>query len=195
MKAGMMFQFQLFKRRLYITISAMLFIALFPPVESMAQFSNRNAFQLEIGGHGLIYSIGYERTFINSEKFKALGDLGIGVYPEKTGFIVLWVPTVISGLISFDKHHLVAGIGHVYTKDHFKKNEIPMTMKSREHFFTGRLGYRYQKPGDRLFFEAAFTPFLEYGIYDQDPDINIDEYKMSIGGFHPSGGISIGFTF
>jgi len=46
---------------------------------------------------------------------------------------------------------------------------------------TGRLGYRYQVPDGRFLFRAGFTPFLEYEGHNYE--------------FHPSGGLTIVYSF
>jgi hypothetical protein len=117
--------------------------------------------------------------------FKTTGQIGFSYYPPKGGIIQLWIPVVFNELISFDKHHIEFGFGYIFTKEHVS---IKKTESSREWggFLTGRIGYRYQKPTGRLILRIGFTPFFEY------QDFNF-EYR-NFEEFHPSGGLSIGYT-
>ena len=51
------------------------------------KIENKNSIQIELGGHGLFYSINYERIIINGDRFKTTGQLGISYYPPNTGII------------------------------------------------------------------------------------------------------------
>lgn len=145
------------------------------------KFNNKNSFQVELFGHGLFYSINYERIILNAEKFKASGQIGISYYPKQTGMIELWIPVLINEIISFDKHHLEMGLGFVFTNDPWLSFENGINKgDDGGGFAIGRLGYRYQKPNGRLLFRAGFTPFVEILGYND---------------FHPSGGLAIGYNF
>lgn len=143
-------------------------------------FVYKNSIQAELFGHGLFYSIGYERLFINGQIFKTTGQIGLSYYPPKTGIIDLWIPVVINELFSFGKHHIEVGIGHVFTNEAPRNNDYQMLRYEWGGFLTARLGYRYQQPNERFIFRAGFTPFLEY---------------RHITELHPSGGLAIGYSF
>ncbi len=182
-------------RKIILLCAAIVLLVFIYPTDTAAQFNNRNSLNLDLGGHGLYYSGSYERVILNSERFKTVGDIGIAWYPEKTGIIELWIPTVFSELISFGQHHLEIGLGHVYINDHLKPQDYESAGFSWEHFLTGRIGYRYQKSDGHLIIKTAFTPFVEYGIYSQNPGPNVPPRKIDFREFHPSAGISIGYAF
>lgn len=144
--------------------------------------SFKNSIEIELFGHGLFYSLNYERLVLNFKKFKTLGQIGIAYYPENVGIIPLWIPVSINQLISFDSHHIELGIGQVIHNDGEKSNY--------EAFGSFKVGYRYQKPGSRLLLKIAFTPFIEYWntlISELHRDLPAE--------FHPSGGITFGYNF
>ncbi len=150
--------------------------------EDYVPHSLKNSIELELFGHGLFYSLNYERLILNFKKFKTLGQIGIAYYPEHAGIIPLWVPMSINQLISFDSHHIELGIGHVIHNDGDKSNY--------EAFGSFKVGYRYQKPGSRLLFKIAFTPLIDYWstvVTENYHDLPIE--------FHPSGGITLGYNF
>ena len=95
----------------------------------------------------------------------------------------LWLPLIINELLSFNKHHIELGLGYVFIYEASRDSENNPSNWEWNGAYTGRLGYRYQKPNGRLIIRAAFTPFLE----GQAPFLNYD--------FHPSGGMAIGYAF
>ena len=144
-------------------------------------FDYRQSIQIELFGHGLFYSLSYERLIFNSPVFKTAIQAGAAWYPPASGIIEFWFPLTVNEVISFGKHHLEIGGGHVFTNE-----PIPVpafeTKQEREWggFITGRVGYRFQKPSSRLFLRLGFTPFIEY---------------RNIIDFHPSGGLALGYGF
>jgi len=145
------------------------------------KFSLKNSFQIEAGGHGLFYSLNYERILINGNQFKTAAQAGFSFYPKQTGVRDVWMPVVINELFSFTKHHIELGVGHVFIREASRDVENNPLAWFWSGAFTGRLGYRYQSPDGRIIFRLGFTPFLEY----EDR-----QYE-----FHPSGGLSIGYCF
>jgi hypothetical protein len=57
----------------FLTLALALF---FSPTFGQA-FDSRNAVSLELGGHGLFYSINYERIVFIGDRFKTTGQVGI----------------------------------------------------------------------------------------------------------------------
>ena len=143
------------------------------------QLDYKNSIQSELFGHGLYYSINYERILFNDQLFKTTGQIGFSYYPESTGLIELWIPVLLNELISFDKHHIEMGAGYIFTNE-TDTNTLPDSERVWGGFFTGRIGYRYQKPTGRFIVRLAFTPIIEY---------------KDIKEFHPSGGLSFGYAF
>jgi hypothetical protein len=137
-------------------------------------FRYRNSIQIELFGHGFLYSINYERIILNRQSFKTVGQIGFSYYPRSTGIIELWIPLVFNELISFDKHHIEVGAGYIFNKD----------VREWDGFLTGRIGYRYQKPTGRLILRIGFTPFIKLG-----PTPGIEDHRV-IKEYNPSGGLS-----
>ncbi len=148
------------------------------------KFKFKNSIETEIFGHGLLYSIDYERVIFNTDKFKTLGQIGFAYYPKKTGIIPLWIPLSINQLISLNKHHIEVGIGQVLIND-----EMP-DGKDKIRFFGGfKIGYRYQNPTGKFLIKMAFTPVIDYGR-----EIIGDKTFYSPE-FHPLGGLTLGYNF
>jgi hypothetical protein len=173
-----------------LLVSILLFYSLMAPgqyYECQKKYSSpgalKNSIEFELFGHGLFYSLNYERLFLNYKRFKTLGQIGIAYYPEITGVIPLWIPVSVNQLISFDSHHMELGIGQVIHNEGDRSNY--------EAFGSFKVGYRYQKTGSRLLFKIAFTPFIEYwstlSCYKHSHDLLLE--------FHPSGGIALGYNF
>lgn len=175
--------------KIYITMKHILTITLaFLPVIVFSQnieqdeftFDHKNSVQIELFGHGLFYSLNYERIILNKSRFKTAAQVGMSYYPPKTGLIELWIPVAVNEILSFDKHHFEMGLGYVFTNE---SETVMVNGELKERiggFITGRIGYRYQKPQGRILLRAGFTPFLEY---------------QSTSEFHPSGGLAIGYNF
>jgi len=147
-------------------------------------FQRKNSVQLELGGHGLFYSVNYERNLLNADHFKTSVQIGFSFYPAPIDLRCrLWVPVSFNQLISHNQHHLELGLGIVFTEFqnygdmegniHYKMGLTP--------FLSGKAGYRYQKPDGRMQYKVLFTPLLER--------------ENGITGFHPLGAVSIGYTF
>jgi hypothetical protein len=142
-------------------------------------FKNKNSIQFELFGHGLFYSFNYERILLNGQKFKTSGQAGISYYPPKTNIRDIWIPVVIDELYSFDRHHLELGFGYVFVNEAGRTSDYEVISREWNGFLTGRIGYRYQMPDGRFIFRIGFTPLYEYEFNE----------------FHPSGGLTIGYSF
>ena len=169
-------------KRLQFTLVALFILSFVSGQDSGTNlFKYRNSAYVEAGGHGLFYSINYEHLFVNQRVFKTSAHLGISYYPKQTGIRDIWIPVVINEIFSISKHHIELGLGHVFIREASRD----MENNPREWFwsgvFTGRIGYRYQKPGGRMTYRIGFTPFLEY-------EANPVE-------FYPSAGVSVGYNF
>ena len=157
-----------------------LVLALFSSLTFGQAFGSKNAVSLELGGHGLYYSINYERLIFNGDRFKTTGQLGIAYYPSNSGPIQLWIPVLLNELITFGNSHAEIGAGYILTNE-TKNVIVDGEFKERiDGFLTARLAYRYQNPKKMLFYRIGFTPIIEYG------------HQWF---FHPTGGASIGLSF
>ena len=168
------------KKHLVILFCIITFLPAFSQDISSNKFQNKNSFQLDLGGHGLFYSVNYERILINGNRFKTASQLGISYYPASTGIRDIWMPIGVNEILSFGKHHIEAGLGYIVIREATRDPENNPDEWFWSGIMSGRIGYRYQKPGGRLILRAAFTPFMEHGSAHE---------------FHPSGGISVGYSF
>lgn len=164
-----------------LIISTLTMTALSQKTDTLkTNFVYKNSVQAELFGHGLLYSLNYERVIFNGQKFKTTGQLGFSYYPPKTGFIDIWIPLVINEIFSFNKHHIELGLGHVFTNEAVRYFDYSVLERQWGGFLTARLGYRYQKHNGRLIVRAGFTPFFEY---------------RDLIDFYPSGGLALGYSF
>lgn len=148
------------------------------------KFNNKNSVQLDLGGHGMFYSLNYERIIFNGKRFKTAAQVGFAYYPRSWGYLELWTPIGINEIVSFGNHHIEFGVGVVPVRDPGISNEDFTIPPSWSTFLSARLGYRYQKPDGKFLFRAGFTPLAE-GSLRSIPNLNI----------HPLAGISFGYSF
>lgn len=168
------------KKHLVILFCIITFFPAFSQDISSNKFQNKNSLQLDLGGHGLFYSVNYERILINGNRFKTASQLGISYYPASTGIRDIWMPIGVNEILSFGRHHIEAGLGYIVIREAIRDPENNPDEWFWSGIMSGRIGYRYQKPGGRLILRAAFTPFMEHGSAHE---------------FHPSGGLSVGYSF
>jgi len=143
-------------------------------------FNKKNSVQLELFGHGLFYSINYERILLNEPKLKTSVQAGVAYYPPKTGIIDLWLPVSINQLFSFNNHHIEVGLGHVLVNEANRQTDLGVISREWNGFSTARVGYRFQKPDGRFILRAGFTPFSNFPI-------GVEIY--------PSAGLTVGYSF
>ncbi len=149
------------------------------------KFTLKNSVEFELFGQGGFYSLNYERTIFNREKFKTLAEAGIAGYPQSTGVIPLFVPVSINQLFSFHSNHLELGVGHVLIND-----RLPDGSNDYKFFGSFKIGYRYQKPDGKFLFKAALTPFVDYW----DTVGNTIYVNASVN-VVPWGGLTLGYNF
>jgi hypothetical protein len=142
------------------------------------EFQRKNSIQLELFGHGLFYSVNYERILINRENYKTTAQAGFAWYPPATDLREFWVPVSLNELVSFNQHHIEFGLGTVFTNEEMQRLTGENT-RDWSTFLTGRVGYRYQKPNGRFIFRIGFTPL----------------YELDGKEFHPSGVLALGYSF
>lgn len=143
------------------------------------RFQNLNNIQIEAGGHCVVYSINYERIFLNNNNYKSSAQIGISYYPPKSGIRDLWLPVSINGLKSYGRHHIEAGIGLVAVREALRNSEYEAEDWFWNAFISGKIGYRYQKPDGRFTLRIGFTPLLE-----------LDAIEI-----HPLAGLAVGYAF
>lgn len=185
---------QLFLMKKVITLCLFTLVCLCLNAQQTEPFYFKNNLQLEFGGHGLIYSVNYERLLVNTTKMKMIAKVGASYYNPIGGTIGFWFPFSVNGLCSFNQHHLEFGIGQILTREriHSTNNN---SLKNWDMLGSMTLGYRWQKPESRFLLRAAFTPFLiiNYNQRQDDPagrnDPIFDSWLI------PSGAVSFGYAF
>jgi hypothetical protein len=155
-------------------------------------FDYKNNIQLELGGHGLIYSINYERILINNELLKTSGQIGIAYYPPLIGFRDIWIPIGVNEILSVNNHHFEAGVGTVIIREAARDSNNTATNWSWDAFLSARVGYRYQKPQGRFLLRVAFTPVVETNLFSKLPR---ELYGGLLSEFHPLAAVSVGYSF
>jgi len=150
-------------------------------------FQNRNSLHFELGGAGGYYSLNYERNIIYHHSFKTSGQVGFSYFPG--GWFDISVPVGLNEQFSFSNHHIELGIGMVALRE-FNGEDDESGERFWSYGLTGRLGYRYQKPGGRFIWRIGFTPLLQRErtrlYYDPHAPFNV---------FTPWGGISVGYSW
>lgn len=168
------------KKHVILLLCIIVFHPLYGQDENASIFQHKNSVQLDIGGHGLFYALNYERILLNGNRFKTASQVGISYYPAPTGIRDLWMPIGINELFSLGNHHIEAGVGYIVIREASRDAENNPDEWFWSSLMSGRIGYRFQKPGGRLILRAAFTPVMEHGTAHE---------------FHPLGGASVGYSF
>ncbi|MAY83846.1 MAG: hypothetical protein CMP59_06890 [Flavobacteriales bacterium] len=138
-----------------------------------------NSLQFELGGHGVSYTISYERFLISSEKFKLSAQSGFSYNPPIIGMIELWLPVNINQLYSIGNHYIESGFGIVphYSSVWGIDNQI--VDWEWYTFMSARVGFRFQHASRPFFLRAGFTPFFEIPIWrDNEGNIKIVRPRM-----------------
>jgi hypothetical protein len=145
-------------------------------------FENTTSVQAELFGHGLYYSISFEKIILNGQRFKTSAQAGAAFYPSSMDIRGnFWVPVLLNEIISFGNHHAEIGGGFLFINEPVASPTIRESeSKEWNPMATGRLGYRYLKPDGQWIFRLAFTPIIEEWSTDM---------------IHPSGGIAVGYAF
>ena len=122
-------------------------------------FNYKNSIQMELFGHGLFYSLNYERIILNGENLKTSGQVGLAYYPPKTDVRDVWIPIIVNELISYDsRHHLEFGLGYVFINEGLRTLENEIISRECNGMLTGRIGYRYQMLSKFVFSVEPQTP-------------------------------------
>jgi hypothetical protein len=179
------------KNHRHILLAVLILMVCSTHAQDTNKFVKLNSVQLELGGHGLVYSLNYERILLNYNRFKLAGQVGFSYYPPFTGFIDYWIPISINGMFSIRNHHIELGSGFIINRvssRDFYNNAIDWDW---EGFLSARIGYRYQKPDGHFLFRAGFTPVLEINFLSKLKPVN----SGFISGFHPLPAVAFGYSF
>lgn len=123
------------------------------------RFVQKSNIQFEILGIGAVYSVSYERRFLNSDKFKTVGSIGLSFWGNDS-WKGITMPISVTELFSFNRHHIEVGMS-------ISPNFVSRTDNTKEwdQYTMVRVGYRYQRPSGRFVFRAGYTPIIypEFG--------------------------------
>ncbi len=155
--------------------------------DSLKKSHRKNVALVELGGHGLMYSLGYERQIFQFKNARTSLNLNASYYPGG-GIINLWVPATINH--SFRLKNRVFGEfggGIILMKDYL----FPKTASQKELpfylLYAIRVGFRMDSEKHNLVYRLAFTPILD--------DINFVRCLRCVSSFHPIPAFSIGKKF
>ncbi len=112
------------------------------PHQLTFNFRKKNSIQLEAGGHGMFYSINYERIIFNADKFKTAAQAGFSYYPKITGVRDFWIPLLVNEIFSFQKHHIELGAGYVIIREASRDIENNPVSWFWSGVISGRIAYR-----------------------------------------------------
>lgn len=94
--------------------------------------SLKNCVQLELGGSGLIYSLGYERAFLNKRIMCHSGKVGFSL-PLVEGINQVFIPVEYRCTIGRNKLKLMAGAGTIFLAS---SSPFPRSIKSQRDYAT-----------------------------------------------------------
>lgn len=157
--------------------------------ESQAQ-KYPNSIHAEILGHGIIYSINYERNIIAKEKVFLSPSIGFtSIGREATG-----IPVMMLAFFGGPNSSLETGLGYTgfYRQEQYLNYGLWNKRAYFEHYATGRLGYRYESAKGFLL-KVAFTPLFQFKSTIPWHEVYAPGDRPSK--FIPSGGISFGKSF
>jgi hypothetical protein len=168
---------------------ALAFLFLSLAVDSQAQ-KFQNSIYGEVLGHGLFYSINYERNILAKEKVFLSPSVGF----TSVGRMATGIPVMMLAYFGGGNSSLETGLGYTgfYREEDFLNYMVPDTRTYFEHYSTARLGYRYESPKGFLF-KVAFTPL--YRFKSTYPYHEVYAPDGTGPRFIPSGGIGFGKSF
>lgn len=147
------------------------------PVDRLA----RNSIYIELLGHGLLYSVNYDRRFSDRVSGRAGAMLIAGRDSEGEPASLAIIPAMANYLAGHGSHRLEVGAGPVlvYGRGRVERDEVKgLDASSVVGLFGGAtFGYRYQPLRGGFAFRIGFTPVFS-------PE-----------SFAPWGGISFGYAF
>jgi hypothetical protein len=129
--------------------------------EPPAPVTAPNAYYVELGGNGLLYSVNVDRRILPAMGVR----VGVGVVPLLLGLSVddraslITIPVMAYFLTGPGRSHMELGAGATFTSAEFKWDTFGDADESASAFIpTGTIGYRYQAPDGGRVFRATLTP-------------------------------------
>lgn len=124
------------------------------------RFSHKNNIQFEVLGHAGLYALKYERVLLNGSLLKSTLEAGIAFYPPVIDMPNFLTPITLNEIFSFGKHHAEIGLGCVLAFDVFNPADGEADLREFNVLYTGRIGYRFQKPKGKYLLRVGFTPIF-----------------------------------
>ena len=103
--------------------------------EKPKAFENTNSVQAELFGHGLYYSVSFEKIVLNGQRFKTSAQLGAAAYPS--GIDVrgnFWVPVLLNEIVSFGNHHAEIGGGFLFVNEPVPDPQHALVIPATQRF-------------------------------------------------------------
>lgn len=108
----------------------------------------------ELGGTAGVGSLNYERKFFDKPKLDLSWRLGLSVMPiDKNNGTSIIFPATFNAIHGKGPHLLETGFG------------LGTTVTTKGSFYalmTPIIGYRYEKPGKKVFFRLSYTPLVSF---------------------------------
>ncbi|MEQ9063729.1 MAG: hypothetical protein RIE58_06110 [Vicingaceae bacterium] len=143
------------------------------------EFDQLNSIQIELGGHGVLGTVNYERVILNESYLKISAQAGAPFVFPFHAIIGVWpFPVLMNAMISAGSVHLEFGYGKVLLAMHdtpvFPDSDPNWTPKIR----TARIGLRYQDPGGGIVLRLGYTPLWD----ENDPEHQVfNIFGFSVG--------------
>lgn len=154
----------------------------------------KSAINLEIGGSGLVYNLGYER-FLRKSLSLNFGASYIKIEEQQTGkkFNIITFPVSSSHLINIhsNKHFTEAGLGIMNL---VTSGDLIEYKKQTDYYMNPfiKLGYRFVSQSNRWQYKLTFTPFYASKSINRPTQ---QGFSISGGTYQLWGGMSLGYKF
>ncbi|MEM6966515.1 MAG: hypothetical protein AAF573_17255 [Bacteroidota bacterium] len=135
--------------------------ALCQDVESNEVRQRKNAIFFEGLGHGILYSLNFERSILHMKRFHTSGQIGFSTYNNNSFFPSLLLPISLNQAIAINQREFFEiGVGRILVFDN-RRRETRYNYQSSEWIF--RLGFKYYFKNGKWMFKLAYTPYLTQG--------------------------------
>jgi|GEM_PF-2987095 len=137
-------------------MSRKLFFFLFLLLNFNLHAQDERYLSLELGGSGGVYSLNFERDFLQKEKHRFSWRGGGEIFPVDNRYQLVF-PLLLNGYYGGGAHKLKYAFGQGVTIAFGKAYSFAPFSRT-----VLNLGWRYEPPGKKLFFEANYTPLISY---------------------------------
>jgi hypothetical protein len=146
-------------------------------------FTSKNTIYADFASKGVIYSINYDRIFLQRQKLAWSYRVGFSILEDAVAF-----PVSINAFTGKNASHAEFSLTLMPYIDHYKSFLGQNDQSDKYLYIMPSVGYRFQKPKGKFFFKAAILPsvFLDppsSDFWDMDPR------------FYLIGNIGLGISF